>query len=1110
MKMKVAVAAGLIIALTLLPSAGSAQSRKDGERLFGEAKALQEKASSKEDVEKAIRKYEQALNIFEQVGYGPGIGMTVGNIGVAYQDLGEYSKAIKLHEKSLRIDRMVGDEVGEARALTNLGNVYQGRGEYAKAVEYYEQSLRIVRKLGDGGQEGQTLGNLGTVYKNLCQYSEALKYFDKSMKIAKKVGDERAKGHALNNFGTVYFDLSEYAKAAEFYEKALQIQRKIGDEKGEGQALGNLGLVYQGWGQYVKAVEYFEKSLILAQKVGDVKAEANAFGNLGNVYQRWGQYARAVEYHEKQFEICKKIGDQNGLGALLGNLGLTHLSMGEYSKAVKNYHDAIDLYKKIGYLKGEGQVSENLANVYGSWGQYAKAVEYHEKSLEICRKIGDLKSEGTALNGLGVLYEGWGQHDKALQSYGESLRIMRNFGDVQSEAVILGNIGVIYSNQKEYPNAQEKFRQGLEIYEKIKLPSDWFHKLIGDSYLESGDLNQAEFHLRQANYSSSLGRLHLLKSDYEIARQHYEKLLASAEKNKNVHNLFTAYTGLGLAYEGIDDNAKAVEYFRKAIHQTEELRLSLYPAERETFFDVRVEGFYRTAPYEGLARVLLRMNKSADSLKESEYIKARVFAEGLSKRGEDEVSGVPHEILERDSALNERLAALTKSLQLGYEKDNKYIITALEPQVEDAKQKLATHVDMLRKEYPLFANAKYPQPMDLEQTALKDIEWVLSYDVTDPGIIIYLTRGKKIIKSLFKPVRRDDLDNLVGAFRKPLEIVPGQDTFHGKLKSFDLGTGKKLSDLLLSDVLDSLPVGVPLIIVPQDCLGVLPFEMLVLNDKGVVRTDKGLPQVSGAEFFGDRNPISYNQSISALTLARTLSNQQSRGEKLLALVDPVCDPHDPRRKKYPKQKKGYQDPTGSAPQTSPVFERLPLTSKLGEYLKGIYPSQIELHAGMDAKKSVLINRDLSPYRSIVFGTHGYFGEDFPGIREPVLVLTLLDLPQDQSGFLTRTEVMGLKNLNCEVAALVACQSGLGKRIKGEGTMGMGRAFQYAGAKSVLMSLWSVSDIAAVNLVSTFFNLCKQGKDKLEALRLARDNIRQNGYDHPYYWAAFILVGEVNR
>ena len=76
-------------------------------------------------------------------------------------------------------------------------------------------------------------------------------------------------------------------------------------------------------------------------------------------------------------------------------------------------------------------------------------------------------------------------------------------------------------------------------------------------------------------------------------------------------------------------------------------------------------------------------------------------------------------------------------------------------------------------------------------------------------------------------------------------------------------------------------------------------------------------------------------------------------------------------------------------------------------------------------------------------------------------------------------------------------------------MGMGRAFQYAGSKNVLMSLWSVSQLTSVDLVKIFFENIQKGKDKLESLVAARNEIRGKGFDHPFFWAPFILVGEAN-
>ncbi|MFC1836597.1 CHAT domain-containing protein, partial [Thermodesulfobacteriota bacterium] len=195
-------------------------------------------------------------------------------------------------------------------------------------------------------------------------------------------------------------------------------------------------------------------------------------------------------------------------------------------------------------------------------------------------------------------------------------------------------------------------------------------------------------------------------------------------------------------------------------------------------------------------------------------------------------------------------------------------------------------------------------------------------------------------------------------------------------------------------------------------------------------------------------------------------------------------------------------------ETGLVFPRVEITRKLGEYIKKIEPKLTDLYVGKEASKPTLRELPLDQYGSIVFATHGYFGTELPGVQEPVLVLTLVDQPKDRDGFLRMSEVMGLK-LNAGTVALTACKSGVGRRVSGEGTMGMGRAFQYAGARSVLMSLWSVAADSSIDMMESFFKHVKDGKSRLEALRTARKEVRENGFDHPFFWAPFILVGEVN-
>ena len=207
-------------------------------------------------------------------------------------------------------------------------------------------------------------------------------------------------------------------------------------------------------------------------------------------------------------------------------------------------------------------------------------------------------------------------------------------------------------------------------------------------------------------------------------------------------HLFTGHTGLGLAFEGGGDLLSAAEHYRKAVKLTEELRSGLTSHQRERFFDVKVDGFYRTTPYEGLARTLMRLNKPIDAWNISEYTKARLFAEAISRGAQWTRADVPEIVLKTDEELFHQLVALKKQQQKAYEKNDTEKIAVLEPQVKDLEDRFAAHKNMLREQYPLFAATKYPEPMEMAQTALRDDEWVLAYDVGEPGLIVYSEQGE--------------------------------------------------------------------------------------------------------------------------------------------------------------------------------------------------------------------------------------------------------------------------------------------------------------------------------------------------------------------------------
>jgi CHAT domain-containing protein len=192
----------------------------------------------------------------------------------------------------------------------------------------------------------------------------------------------------------------------------------------------------------------------------------------------------------------------------------------------------------------------------------------------------------------------------------------------------------------------------------------------------------------------------------------------------------------------------------------------------------------------------------------------------------------------------------------------------------------------------------------------------------------------------------------------------------------------------------------------------------------------------------------------------------------------------------------------------PVFDRLSTTGQLAERLQHTYGHSAHVLTGLAASEPEIRQRSLKAYVALVFATHGILDGEVPYIQEPALVLSQVGVTaqdREQDGFLTLSEVMELE-LAADVVVLTACNTGVGKQLTGEGVLGLGWAFQYAGARHVLMSLWSVEEASTVLLAERFLTYLHQRLPPLEALRQARADVRRAGYDHPYFWAPFILVG----
>jgi tetratricopeptide (TPR) repeat protein len=1037
-----------------------------------------------------------------------------------------------------------------AMVAAAMGKVMAGRGDYRGALKRFRQAEQTFSELKNQKELALLYTSMSVALAYMAEYDDAFQCLHKAEQSLGDSPSPAQRAPILTNRGLVAFNRRDYDDALQHYGEALKIYEDAGNLKAAAVVLNNIGQVHEGRSQYAKALESQTKALESARTIQDQWMEALALNNIGCVELKRGNIRAAEEAYAQSLKIRESLGIKHFAAETLNNMGLVRLAGADYAAALQCFKDSSETCAALGTKTGEAWALHNTAFVFKDQGKFRESLAASEKAVEIGETCGDRRLEATAVLRLGNLYEYQGLFDKAMENYVRAANIQQEIRDLNFKANTLSDIAGMLIRRGNMAEAEQYYTAAVKIRNDIGSPAGEVLCKLALAYLEgeryfsevTGARGDSETHrgesLRKAKECIDKARgeikpdhkqdlllltyvkgRYLLDTDPTQAVQEFRGLKSMADAARNRRFMFLSATGIGLALEKAGKLQEAETAYRQAVEYAEGIRNTLDPQARVTFLDgEEILGVKHSNPYEGLSRVLMRRNKVGESLTSSEYTKARSFSEALSRRCDNVSFNIPREVAERDQDIEDRMAALLRNLDTAYEQGSAEVVSLLEKEIADLSMQRDKHRADLRDKHPLYAVTKYPDPMPLSQVRLGTDEWVLVYDVTDHGLLVFLLKGPHVVKGIYKPISRKEIDALVRRFREPLDIVPGRDDPAAKLKAFDFAAGHQLAELLLGGILRDLPQGKPVIVVPDDSLGVLPFEMLTLNREGKVEHDEGIPVVKGAEFFGTRNPISYYQSITALTLARTLGTDGKPNDRILVMADPVFQMLDARAEPVKtimvaQGEKDFSLTLMSAMEESSGgtfhLNRLVQTGELAETLEEVFQDRSDIYTGLRANKQAVVSGkapDLRQYGNIVFGTHGFFSNDNPHFMEPVLVLTLV--PTGTDGFLRTSEVLGL-NLSCDTVALTACQTGLGKQISGEGTLGMGRAFQYAGARSVLMSLWSVSEKASVILVESFFKNIKEGKSKLVALQLAREEVRSEGFDHPFFWSAFVLSGEVN-
>jgi CHAT domain-containing protein/tetratricopeptide (TPR) repeat protein len=981
-------------------------------------------------------------------------------------------------EQVLPVWRELDEPFWIAYSLYSMGSAHADLGQSEKATSFYEQALAVTREFKLRAREWQTLNRLGDGCYSTRQYEKAIAYYEQALVICREVKDRAAEGGVLNNLGVAYNTLRRAQKAVEYYEQALAIKRELKDRAGEAGTLQDLGWAFIGASRSEEAIASFEQSLPIVRELKDRNREGVALDGLGMVQISLSRFEKVIEYYEQALAIKRELKDREGEGFTLMNLGVAYASLSRYEKAIEYSEQALAISRDTKARFMEGRTLSDLGKTYNAMGRPDKAIEYLEQALAINREVRDRMVEGYTLSSLGSAYYKQGVTEKAIAYYEQALVIYRDIKRRPQEGGALNSLGEIYRGLRQYEKSVKYSEQALAISREVKNPQ---YELQALSNL--------------AHTDSDLGNL-------AQARSH------------------------------IEEGLRVAESVRSEI---------ISPVSRATLL-ATVQGSYQL-----YTDILMRQHKSDPSkgldalaVEVSERQRARSLLDLLTEAHTDVRQGVDATLIERERTLAKQLN--DKAQQLAQATKPEQAAT-LKQEVSQLETDLERAQAAIRKANPRYAALVQPQPLKL-----KEIQAQLDADT----LLLEYALGEE--RSYLWAITKDSLTSyelpkeelIEKSARQVYELLTARSTS----KRGETGSQRQerisqaeanlpaaargLSQTILAPVVAELG-NRRLVIVADGALQYIPFAMLpepVRSGQLAVGSEK---KNSNRALATNYQPLIVGHEVvslpsaSALAIQRTeLAGRQLAPKMLAVIADPVFDRSDSRFTTLPSD-------TGDKTQTKTigaddarsiehlaensgdtsgvttlrlVIPRLPFTRQEANQLMALTPRESSFRAiDFQASRATVLDPGLGQYRYLHFATHGYLDSERPGLS--ALVFSMVDAQgKPQNGFLRANDIYNLK-LPAELVVLSACQTGLGKEIKGEGLVGLTRGFMYAGAARVVVSLWNVNDKATADLMTKFYEkMLRQGARPAAALRAAQVEMwKQKQWQSPYYWAAFTMQGE---
>lgn len=1000
-----------------------------------------------------IAKAQESLSYLQKtVGANPA---THEELAIALGTAGRISEAMP--EFTVALDGYQGsnDVTSSARCYKEMASVLDSSSEpesKKKQLEFLNKALSLYKSAGDTFQESGTDGAIGQYFEKLGDTSDAEHYFRQSLEAAERSGNKLAVGWAYVMFGNLYAATKHPEEALPLHQEAGAAFDAANAQHEEADALLAAGLDMQSMGRLDEAMTSYFRAQTLADESGQSSSKYFARINIGFLYERKGQMEQARTAFLKAAQITEDSHDLGNLARCdLDLAGLDTLE-GDWSSALEEATKAQKIFQQTGDRDGESDADGQLASIYSDRNSTVQDFELARKYFDSAQKLH--YSKLTELDEIEI--------------------------DIQT---------------KHFAEATATATDVLASCRKSK-NGPW----------DNGDACAVEALI-------SLAEAERLSGDLKASAEALKEAMPLVSKNQDIYSRGRLLYGEANQERAEGHFGQAVRFYQQAIQLVEDAKTNIDPefqlSMSETYdfvYDELVDCLYSLSEQEKGPQ---KLQTAIEALGYAETNKARQFEKSWGRTFVTELRRkLPLDIVQQEDALTARRNQAAAQLQAAISgtTNSPNGGAELQEQLARADSDLQNFIRMLQRQYAEYAALKYPQPTALASIPLHPGETLVEFKMTDTSTFVWIIRsdaakGNSLISFYKVPAQRAWFDSQISKLR---------DAFNsGQPEGYDPDVPEELFGKLFPGkqaavILESHR----LIFVPDGVLHLLPFEILS-------------PQAAQGKYVLLSVPTGYFPSTASLRIARSAHRFEQWKEAFLGVGDPITSPSDPRYPQVAALSLGESAPPQQAatiPQseTNQVdklkargfeFDPIPGTAKEIKSIASLFSDKNEsadILLGIKATRKDVLDLDLSKFRYIHFATHGILPVD-AGVREPSLVLSYDGTSRDQM-LLPISTIMRL-NIDADDVVLSACNTGSGQVTRAEGVMSLGRAFMAAGASSVTVSLWEVSDESTALLMKQYYGNLLQGKSKDEALAEARTWLFQNGYPQPYFWAPFILTGE---